>query len=155
MAEQELLLRVGAVPWWQRYFSFLLSLFLFLLATWYTNGLIKKPRFPKRCKIIIKTMVNGRPLGREKTKLPASPWFKRYLVPYIPEQQTIEGITFTPRAGGRGITLYKLRDRQKKRISLDATPLAENRNVIIPWPSGSTLYLRTEGNRTYEMRYTS
>ncbi len=87
------------LPWWVKYRSWIVYPLLFIIALWYINGVIRKPRFAREEAFInheTTSILNGRPSSASNpvTERLAGGWFQRWLVPYRPESLAIAGLTF-------------------------------------------------------------
>lgn len=93
-------LRISDPGWLRRCRSLLLWLVVALLAAVWGLGIIKKRRFYKGSEIEYERA--GISARRCSEPLHTS-WLNRWLVPYVPESKTIEGITFKAGTGRRHV----------------------------------------------------
>lgn len=80
-------------PWWIRCRELLLLFLGFLAFLWYVVGIIRKPRFAASAYIERKTVSRNMPTVKKKYVLKTN-FINRFLVPYIAEKNTVDGIKF-------------------------------------------------------------
>jgi len=81
------------VPFMEKCGIILLAALLALILLWYFIGIFKKDRFARGSEITYYRKTKSRKGKEFSYGLPTN-FFNRYLIPYLPEKKTIEGITF-------------------------------------------------------------
>jgi hypothetical protein len=87
-SQQDLILKVNDVPWWDKCGRLFITAIIIVLLLWYLFGIIKKPRFGSGS--VVKFTRGHRTLTES---LPSS-WASRWLIPYIPEKRYIGSVLF-------------------------------------------------------------
>jgi hypothetical protein len=99
LLQRTLEIEIVDVGFWRRCGPLILALLLFLLFLAWLLGALRKRRFPRGSEIVYQRRTGTATTPGFTQKLPRG-FVSRYLVPYVPERTTVNGLTFE--AGGRG-----------------------------------------------------
>jgi hypothetical protein len=99
LLQRTLELEIVDVGFWRRCGPLLLALLLLLLFLTWLFGVLRKRRFMRGSEIVYQRQTGISTTPGFTQKLPRG-FVSRYLVPFVPERTTVDGLTFE--AGGRG-----------------------------------------------------
>jgi hypothetical protein len=106
---------IRSVSFFRKCGAFLIGLLAFLFLLWYAWGIYKKPRFCRGSEMVYQRSTRFRQ-ARAMTFPLCGSFFKRYLIPYLPETRVVEGIKF--KSSRRCSYIYLPREVQDKRMSI-------------------------------------
>ncbi len=136
-------------PFWEKCGSCIIKFILLLIGLIYLWGIAKKPRFAWGALIGYKRITEYVPSKERNYELKTN-FFNRYLVPFVPERKTVQGISFQAGEDDSYITLPKKSQKKEMYIqnNIIQKPGIQDRQII----SRGKLEIRRR-NRTDEYIY--
>lgn len=132
------------VSFWEKCGPLILALVALLILTWYLFGIIRKPRFCRGSEIAYHRVREG-VAGRETTeRLPGSFW-RRWLIPYLPERREVEGVLFE--AGPRCNHVLIPPKAQADGMFVGPDPIEDPGRRAVRLSQGQTLEVRRGAGR--------
>jgi hypothetical protein len=116
-------LEITEVSLIKKCYGLAILILLFITIVWWIIGILKKPRFQDgRC--ITYKVIEKKTEIKSRTEPLVTHWFKRWLIPYIPEKKEIRSFTFYP---GPFNTAMIPKKQMRKNIYIDG--IVQN----LPW----------------------
>ena len=108
-------------PFWERYGMCIIMALISLFLLWYIFGIFKKPRFARGSEIVLEKISTFK--KKPKSYPLPNGFFKRYLIPYTPEQSVVGSVNF--KAGSRDSHILVSAKTQNENMYISGLPIDE------------------------------
>lgn len=135
---------------WAKCGTLIITTILLLILGWYILGLLRKPRFCRGSEVIYGKETKHLKRKPKSFPLPTG-FFNRYLVPYIPEKQSVGSVTF--KAGSRCSHILIPEEAQNENMFISGFPVDNPGVKDLRLSNGEKMEIqRRNGKEIYEYR---
>lgn len=133
---------------WDRCWRLVAGVILTLAGLWWAYGIWKKPRFARSA--IVQYRREGFVTAKQNFILPG-PWYKRWLVPYLPERKMVDALLFIAASNVQKTRVLLSKRSVSKAMRIDGQPILAPdermpaRDVAID--SGTEIHVVLDGDR--------